>query len=107
MKKETLIQNQIRIALSEFGICIRLNTGCFKAADGMTVKCGIAGMPDLLFLGPNGQTVWIEVKTLTGKVSPAQTKFIARLLEMGHSAGIAHNEKEAIQLTGRIYEKNQ
>lgn len=101
MNSETLIQNQIRIALSEFGICIRLNTGYFKTDDGRTVKCGIAGMPDLMFLGPAGQTVWIEVKTDIGKPSKAQTRFIDRLQQMGHVAGIARNEREALELIGR------
>lgn len=34
---ETQIQNQIRIALSNYGICVRLNTGYFKT-DGLDIQ---------------------------------------------------------------------
>lgn len=101
MNAETVIQNQIRCELSKHGICFRMNTGYFRTDDGRTIKCGMPGMPDLIFVGPEGQTVWIEVKTATGSVQPDQKRFMARLREMGHQAGIARNVAEALKLIGR------
>jgi hypothetical protein len=101
MHQETILQNQIRIALSEFGICIRLNTGIFMTADNRVVKCGLPGMPDLLWLGPGGRSVWLEVKTGSGIISPAQQRFMARLRELGHTAEIVRSLDEALVLIGR------
>ena len=101
MNRETVLQNKIRCALSDYGIVIRLNTGFFLTADNRMVKCGIPGMPDLLFLGPSGQTVWLEVKTATGIVSEAQNRFIARLRELGHTAEVVRSVDEALVLVGK------
>jgi hypothetical protein len=97
---ETDLQNRIRVALSETGIVIRMNSGVFKTADGRAVKQGIPGMPDLLWLGPDGKTAWIEVKTAKGRVAENQQRFIDRLQHMGHRAGIARSVKEAMEIVG-------
>lgn len=98
MTRETDIQNQIRCDLSAYGVVARMNTGVFFSADGRPVKCGIPGMPDLLFIGPDGRIAWIEVKTLKGRPSEAQQRFIAMLREKGHRAGIARNTEEALRI---------
>ena len=98
MKRETVLQNQIRCALSHYGVCIRLNTGVFKTANGDTIKQGIPGMPDLLFIGDHGKTVWLEVKTQTGKISEEQSRFITMLRERGHIAAIVRSVDEAVDL---------
>ncbi len=100
MNRETLLQKQIRLALSNYGICIRLNTGFFLTADNRTVKCGIPGMPDLLWLGPAGKTVWLECKVDKGKLSEKQERFIARIKDMGHNVGVVRSVDEAMKLIG-------
>ena len=97
---EIRLQNKIRIALSAHGIIIRMNSGYFKTESGAIIKQGIAGMPDLLFLGNSGQTVWLEVKTAFGKASDEQKRFIAKLQSMGHTAGIARSVEDALRLIG-------
>ena len=97
---EINIQNAIRIALSESGIVIRMNTGLFKTATGAIIKQGIKGLPDLLWIGPNGRTVWLEVKTPTGRASDEQKRFISKLQSMGHTAGIARSVEDALRLIG-------
>ena len=100
MNAETVLQNKIRIALSAYGICIRMNTGYFWTDNGYPIKCGVPGMPDLIFIGQNGQTVWIEVKTRVGTAQDNQKLFMARLTEMGHVAGIARSVDDALKLIG-------
>jgi len=94
---ETDIQNEIRMALSVYGICLRMNTGVFKTDDGRTIKCGIQGTSDLLFVG-NKYIAWIEVKTPTGKARPEQLNFIRVMKELGHRAGIARSVEEALEI---------
>ena len=101
MNAETDLQNRIRVALSASGICIRMNSGIFKTETGATIKQGIVGMPDLLWVGPDGKTAWIEVKTERGRVAENQQRFIERLQSMGHTAGIARSVPEAMQIIGK------
>ena len=86
-KEETILQNKIRVALSEFGIVIRNNVGTFKTDDGRFIKCGVPGMSDLLFIG-QGFVAWLEVKTATGHASEDQLNFIEQMKAM--EIGRAH-----------------
>ena len=71
---ETDIQNAIRLELSKYGVCFRMNSGVFKQGE-RTIKCGVKGMSDLLFI-KNGKAYWLEVKTPTGKASKEQLNFL-------------------------------
>ena len=95
---EADIQNAIRKALSDYGIVVRLNVGVFLTDDGRRIKCGVKGLPDLLFIGNGGKVAFIEVKTSTGKASREQIRFIALLREMGHKAGICRSVRDALKL---------
>lgn len=97
LKQESVIQNEIRIAISAYGICIRQNSGNFYAPDGRRVKCGITGMSDLLFIG-QGFVAFIEVKTDKGKPTPEQVNFIEAVRRLGHRAGIARSTEDAIKI---------
>lgn len=94
---ETDIQNQIRIALSKYGIVIRLNTGNFELKDGRRIVCGVKGLSDLLFIG-NGKVAFIEVKNIHGKPLQEQLNFMAAVKKLGHRAGIAHSVEEALEI---------
>ena len=96
---ETDLQNQIRLALSPYGVVIRQNTGNFQLKDGRRIMCGVKGLSDLLFIGQN-RVAFIEVKTETGKPSQEQLNFIRRMQELGHSAGIARSTEDALRLAG-------
>lgn len=97
MNAETILQNAIRIALSFHGVVIRMNTGVFKTTDGRTVKCGIRGLSDLIFIGHN-YVAFLEVKTKTGRATPEQLNFLDRMRALGHRAGIVRSVEEAIEL---------
>lgn len=96
---ETDLQNQIRIALSPYGVVIRQNTGNFELKDGRRIVCGVKGLSDLQFIGHN-RVAFIEVKTPTGKPSQEQLNFIKRMRSLGHSAGIARSVEDALILAG-------
>jgi hypothetical protein len=97
--KETDIQNQIRMALSEHGIVIRQNTGNFLTADGRRIVCGVKGLSDLLFIG-NGFVAFIEVKTDSGRPTKEQISFINAVRRLGHRAGICRSVEDALALIG-------
>jgi hypothetical protein len=100
MNAETILQNKIRLALSPYGIVIRLNSGVFKTINGAVIKQGIPGLPDLLFVGLNGRTVWLEVKTATGRISAAQERFIYKLRDLDHKAYVVRSIQEALEAVG-------
>lgn len=97
--KETDIQNQIRMALSEHGIVIRQNTGNFLTADGRRVVCGVKGLSDLLFIG-KGFVAFIEVKNDKGRPTHEQLQFIRAVHNLGHRAGICRSVEDALELIG-------
>lgn len=94
---ETDIQNQIRLALSKYGIVIRMQSGNFELKDGRRIVCGVKGLSDLLFIG-NDKVAFIEVKNINGKPSQEQLNFIAAVKRLGHRAGIAHSVEEALEI---------
>jgi len=98
---EADIQNAIRKALSDYGIVVRLNVGVFLTDDGRRIKCGVKGLPDLLFIG-RGKVAFIEVKAPHGKVCPEQYKFIKLLNDMGHRAGICRSVEDALKLIEEV-----
>lgn len=94
---ETDIQNQIRLALSKYGIVVRMQSGNFELIDGRRIVCGVKGLSDLLFIG-NGKIAFIEVKNIHGKPSKEQLNFLAAVKKLGHRAGIAHSVEEALEI---------
>ena len=52
------------------------------------VSPGRRGVPDRLFIGPQGQNVYVEFKARTGRVRPEQERMIKQLIRMGHEAHI-------------------
>ena len=112
-KSEHTIQDEIRLALSRYGIVLRLNSG--KAYGGTRIwdkkygyilkdirpiaLCG-KGTPDLLFIGANGQVAFIEVKDDKGKAREDQKRFLAMVQQYGYKAGIARNVNDALNIIG-------
>ena len=96
---ETDIQNAIRLELSKYGVCFRMNTGVFKQGE-RTVRCGVKGMSDLLFI-KNGRAYWLEVKTETGRPSQDQLNFLAVMRDRyGCVAEIVRSVDDAIRAVG-------
>ena len=114
-KREISIQNDIRVALSEHGICLRLNSG--KAYGGVrvwdprrgeyiltklrTIALCPKGTADLVFFGEDGATAFIECKDHKGKASEDQKRFLAMMAQYGFKTGTARSVEDALNIIGR------
>ena len=99
MNPETILQNQIRAALSE-AVLFRVNVGVFKTADGRTISTGVpVGFPDLFgFRRSDGRAVFIEVKMPGKKPTEKQAAFLDAVRAAGALAGIARSVQDAIEI---------
>jgi len=97
---ESNLQGRIMVALSGVGCLVwRNNTGVLKDARGIPIKFGLCkGSSDLIGIAPGGVFFAVEVKTPTGRASPAQTNFIAAVIRAGGRAGIARSPDDAIKI---------
>lgn len=112
--REHKIQDLIRLALSEHGVVLRLNSGKFWQGkrvwsnefrqyvliDLRPVQGCPEGTSDLLYIG-NNTTAFIECKDNKGKVRSEQEKFINVMKSYGHKAGVARSVEEALELIGK------
>ena len=110
-KSENTIQNEIRLALSEHGIVLRLNSGKFWQGKRVwsnefqqyvlielrPVQGCPPGTSDLLFIG-NDNTSFIECKDDKGKLRPEQERFLKIMKSYGHRAGVARSPEEALKI---------
>ena len=113
-KSEHIIQDEIRLALSQHGIVLRLNSGKFWQGKRVwsnefnqfilitlrPVQGCPEGTPDLLFLGENNNIAFIECKDHKGKTREKQEKFIEIMHQYGIKAGIARSVEDALEIIG-------
>ena len=101
IQKETRIQNEIRLAVSQQCPHVTLwrnSIGTFKTQDGKWVQAGLpAGSSDLIGIC-NGRFVAIEVKLPGQKPRPDQANFLEHVKKMGGIAGVATSVQEAIDI---------
>lgn len=113
-KSEHRIQNEIRLALSEHGIVLRLNSGKFWQGkrvwsnefgqyvliDLRPVQGCPEGTSDLLFLGENSNVAFVECKNRTGSAREKQKRFIEIMRKYGIKADIARSTEDALKIIG-------
>ena len=113
------IQNEIRLALSKYGIVLRLNSGkayggtrAWDKRYGYILKdirpvslCG-KGTPDLLFIGADGNVAFIEVKDEKGRVGEDQKRFLEVVGRYGYKVGIARSVEDALAIIGERGDDN-
>ena len=113
-KSESTIQNEIRLALSPFGVVLRLNSGKFwqgrrvwsnefqqyVLVDLRPVQGCPEGTSDLLFLGENNNVAFVECKTRTGSAREKQKRFIEIMHQYGIKANIARSVEDALKIIG-------
>lgn len=99
MNKETILQNQIIVALCEHG-CFAVNhtVGEFFTKYGGRVKIGVPGEADIWGCTSTGRALYIEVKLPGEEPRQNQKDFIAAMLRQGAIAGVAHSVEEALAL---------
>ena len=105
VQKETRLQNEIRLAVSEQCPHVTLwrnSVGTFKTQDGKFVQAGLPpGSADLIGVASidgTGIFVAIEVKLPGQKPRPDQVRFLEHVAKMGGIAGVATSVDEAIAL---------
>ena len=63
------------------------------------------GTPDLLILHDNGNILFIEVKTLTGRQSASQKEFQRKAQELGHNYEVVRSLNEFIMTINKHFKK--
>ena len=112
-KSEHRVQDEIRLALSQYGIVLRLNAGKayggnriwdkrygYILTDLRPIALCAKGTPDLLFIGEGGKVAFIEVKEEKGRVREEQKRFLEELKRFGICAGIARSTEDALRIIG-------
>jgi len=97
LKKETILENAILKYLS-----LATKWLFWKNPDQQECRNGvyrkhpwsITGISDIICCLPNGKTLWVEVKTDTGRQSPAQKQFEKSLTDLGHSYFVVRSLKD-------------
>jgi len=114
--REQDIQNLIRLEFSRqipHGLLFRVNIGqawtgsrTRKNPDGsLTIfdprplSTGLpVGFSDLFGVLPGGKALFVEVKSLKGKPSPAQENFLNTVLMRGAAAGVARSFEDVLKI---------
>ena len=100
---ETNIMNACMVALSAAGCLVwRNNTGLLPDANGRPIRFGLCvGSADIIGVCKDGLFLGVEIKTATGRASPAQTAFIAAVRRAGGRAGVARSAQEALAIASQ------
>lgn len=97
MNKETILQNEIIVALNEAGCFARNHTvGLFYTKYGGVVHVGTNGESDIDGHRPDGRAFYIEVKRPGEKPRKDQQEFLDAMAASGAIAGCAHSIEEAL-----------
>jgi hypothetical protein len=81
---------------------LKMLSSCGLLARSLEYK-GRTGCPDLVILDP--PTVWLEVKTKTGKLRPAQVREIKRIKEHGGIVRVVRSIDDAKEVLSEYYPK--
>ena len=100
MEKETILQNQIIVALCKNGCVARNHTvGQFFTKYGSIVNVGHHGEADIWgHRISDGRAIYIEVKLPGKHPREDQKKFLQAMANTGAIAGVAHTVEEALEI---------
>ena len=100
MEKETILQNQIIVALCKNGCVARNHTvGQFYTKYGSIVNVGHHGEADIWgHRISDGRAIYIEVKLPGEHPREDQKKFLQAMANTGAIAGVAHTVEEALEI---------
>lgn len=112
-KSEHYIQDEIRLALSQFGLVFRTNAGSAWGGkytnipnlgnvvlNPRRIELLPKGFSDLLFVGTDGRVAFIECKDDEGTLRPEQDKFLSLMQSYNHRAGVARSAEDALKIIG-------
>lgn len=98
--REKDIQNEIRLALSDYAVVFRINVGTFMSETGAMVSTGVPrGFSDLFGVRKSdGKAFFIEVKNKKGRTSKYQENFLHQMKKAGAITGVARSGEEATRI---------
>ena len=104
MNPETILQNQIIVALCKNGCVARNHTvGQFYTKYGGTVNVGHHGESDIMgHRCSDGKALYIEVKLPGEHPREDQKKFLRAMANTGAIAGVAHSVEEALAIVSTM-----
>ena len=85
---EAALKRQIKAALEK--------AGCVVYPQPAT-PLGITGRPDLIICAPGGRYLGLEVKTESGRLSPAQAHQLERINAAGGIGRVVRSVKDALE----------
>jgi hypothetical protein len=65
------------------------------------------GTPDFAIAMPSGRTLWVECKTAKGKLTPAQSAWLASLRKLGHRAEVVRSMAEFLKIAAEQSNPNR
>ena len=119
--KETTVQKQIMLAVSESGCTVfRNNIGVHKTEDGRFIRYGVGSPGGSDLIGWKSVTITpdmvgkkvalftaVEVKTKTGRVTQEQQNFIVAVNHAGGIGFVARSAEDALTQLGERLHDNQ
>lgn len=104
MNPETILQNNIIVALCKNGCVIRNHTvGQFYTKYGGIVNIGHHGESDLMgHRMSDGRAIYIEVKLPGEHPREDQKKFLKAMRNTGAISGVAHSVEEALKIVSTV-----
>jgi len=103
LNRETALQNKIIVALCKNGCVARNHTvGQFFTKYGSLVNIGHQGEADIWgHRISDGKAFYIEVKLPGEEPREDQKRFLQAMANAGAITGVAHSEKEALEIVKR------
>jgi hypothetical protein len=97
---ESKLVYEVMQELGKHGAVFRCNSGSVTLASGKRFRGMPKGFSDILMIMPGGKVAFIECKTMTGKLSAEQERFIEKMQGLGCVAGTVRSVDEAKALCG-------
>ncbi len=105
-KSETALSKDIATAIEKLGFTVlRLQSGIIKSGNRFIHLCP-KGTPDRICLGPNGLTIWLEIKLEDGEMSEEQIKWHAKHKALGHHVFMVKSVSEAVEIVKGLMNQN-
>ncbi len=105
-KSETVISKKIAESIEALGFIVtRIQSGIIKTGNRF-LHMAKAGTPDRIFSGPNGLTIWCEVKKPDGELSEKQIEWHKKATDLGHNVIVVTSAEEAISKVKELMNEN-
>ena len=86
--------------LGKHGAIFRTNAGQFYTRSGQRISGLPKGFSDLLFIGNDGVSCFVECKVKPNKPSPEQIAFLEKMAALGARTGVAYSVAGALEICG-------